>query len=250
MTLDIDLTCDGFLGGRLRIWQPKDGFRASTDAVLLAASVPSKPGQTALDLGCGVGTAGLCLAYRTQACVSGLELDPATARLAQRNGSANGLPLSIHTGDVAQMPASLRAESFDHVLCNPPYYAAGGGTSAHNPTRETALREKLPLQIWLDAATRRVKPGGTVSFILAADRLPDLMAAMDDRLGSGKVLPLAPRIGRPAKRVIFQAQKAARGPFILLAPFILHDGETHGEDTPDETPLARSILRDGTGLPL
>ncbi len=53
-----------------------------------------------------------------------------------------------------------------------------------------------------------------------------------------------------SKRVIFQAQKAARGPFVLLAPFVLHDGETHGEDAPDETPLARPILRDGTGLPL
>lgn len=246
----MELTCDGFLGGRLRVWQPKDGFRASTDAVLLAASVPGKPGQTVLDLGCGVGTAGLCLAYRTQARVSGLELDKSTADLARRNGRENDLPLNVHTGDVGQMPARLRAESFDHVLCNPPYYAAGGGTSAHNPAREAALREKLPLQIWLDAATRRVKPGGTVNFIVAADRLPDLMAAMDDRLGSGKVLPLAPRVGRPAKRVIFQAQKAARGPFVLLAPFVLHDGETHGEDAPDETPLARSILRDGTDLPL
>ena len=50
---DADLTDDGFLGGRLRILQPRVGYRAATDPVLLAAAVPAKPGQRALNWAAG-----------------------------------------------------------------------------------------------------------------------------------------------------------------------------------------------------
>ncbi|WP_370553443.1 hypothetical protein [Falsirhodobacter sp. alg1] len=39
------LTEDGFLDGRLRILQPRDGYRAATDPVFLAAAVPAKQGD-------------------------------------------------------------------------------------------------------------------------------------------------------------------------------------------------------------
>ena len=250
MSDSADLTHDGFLGGALSIWQPRTGFRAATDAVLLAASVPATAGQTVLDLGCGVGTAGLCIGHRTNANVWGLEVDCETADLARRNAKENEISLTVFGGDVAQIPAELRALSFDHVLCNPPYYTAESGTAARNQARETALREKLPLAIWLDAATRRVKPGGTVSFIVSADRVPDLMSSLDDRLGAAKLLPLAARVNRSAKRVILQAQKGARSPFALLPPLVLHEGDRHLVDAPSETAFARSILRDGAALPL
>ena len=56
---DSDLTRDAFLGGRLYLWQPRTGYRAGVDPVLLAASVPARRGESVLDLGCGVGTAAL-----------------------------------------------------------------------------------------------------------------------------------------------------------------------------------------------
>ncbi|MEY2961347.1 MAG: hypothetical protein RLZ60_1177, partial [Pseudomonadota bacterium] len=56
-----DLSCDNFLNGKVRVWQPINGYRAGVDPVLLAAAVPAKSGQTVLELGCGVGTASLCL---------------------------------------------------------------------------------------------------------------------------------------------------------------------------------------------
>ena len=57
-----DTTNDGFLGGQLTIRQPRNGYRAATDPVFLAASVPAQHGQSVLELGCGVGVASLCLA--------------------------------------------------------------------------------------------------------------------------------------------------------------------------------------------
>ena len=85
------LTEDAFLGGRLRLRQPADGYRAAIDPVLLAAAVPALPGDKVADLGCGVATAGLCLLTRLPGIrVTGLELQPWLAELARRNADLNG----------------------------------------------------------------------------------------------------------------------------------------------------------------
>jgi tRNA1(Val) A37 N6-methylase TrmN6 len=86
-----DVTEDGFLNGRLKIRQPKRGFRAGLDAVMLAAAVPARAGETALELGAGVGTASLCIAFRTGCDVSGLEIDPQLAALANQNAARNAM---------------------------------------------------------------------------------------------------------------------------------------------------------------
>lgn len=126
-----DLSDDGFLGGRLRLLQPKAGYRAATDPVLLAAAVPARAGENALELGCGAGAAALCLAARVPGlAVTGLERQPAYAALARENAARNGLALTVIEGDLAHLPAALRERSFDHVLANPPYYPAGGAGSA------------------------------------------------------------------------------------------------------------------------
>ena len=56
-----NFSTDDFLGGKLRVKQPKKGYRAGIDPVLLAASVNAHIGDNILDLGCGVGVASLCL---------------------------------------------------------------------------------------------------------------------------------------------------------------------------------------------
>src|SRR6202140_5747392 len=55
---------DAFLGGRLRLRQPKSGHRAGHDAMLLAAATPARSGDRVVDLGAGVGAAGLAVAKR------------------------------------------------------------------------------------------------------------------------------------------------------------------------------------------
>ncbi|MFC2970044.1 tRNA1(Val) (adenine(37)-N6)-methyltransferase [Acidimangrovimonas pyrenivorans] len=244
------LSDDGFLGGRLRILQPRQGYRAATDPVLLAAACPARAGETALELGCGAGVASLCLGHRVPGlALTGLELQPAYAALARDNAGGNGQALEVIEGDVAAPPAALRHRSFDHVIANPPWYPAGGGTPASDAGRETGLREALPLAEWIDLAARRLKPGGYLTVIQLAERLPDLLAACDRRLGSLDLLPLAPRAGRPAKRVLLRARKGGRGAFRLLAPLVLHEGAVHDGDRDSHSAWAEAVLRDGAALP-
>lgn len=241
-----DLTADGFLDGRLRILQPKAGFRSAMDAVLLAAAVPARPGDRVLELGCGAGVASLCLLSRVPGIVAhALERQPAYARLARTNAAANALPLTVEEGDLATMPAALRAQAFDVVFANPPYFASGSGTTARDAGREDAQREDTPLPVWIDAGLRRLRPGGTLVVIQAAERLADLLEPLSGRTGALTILPLVPRAGRPAGRVLVRARKGARAPLRLLSPLVLHAGARHLRDGDDLSPEARAILRDG-----
>ncbi|WP_347312189.1 tRNA1(Val) (adenine(37)-N6)-methyltransferase [Defluviimonas sp. SAOS-178_SWC] len=246
---EADLSEDAFLDGRLRIAQPRNGYRAAMDPVLLAAAVPARPGESVLELGCGAGVASLCLGHRVPGLrLAGLELQLAYAALARRNAAANGQEFDVHDGDLARLPAALRDRSFDHVIANPPYFAAGGGTPAADGGREIAQREATPLDLWLGVALRRLRPGGWLTVIQAADRLPELLAGLRSGAGSIVALPVASRAGREANRVILRARKGGRGAFRLIAPFILHDGAAHLRDGDDHSPAARAILRDAAAF--
>ena len=116
-----DLTCDDFLGGKLRVYQPRKGYRAGVDPVLLAASIPAQSGQTVLELGCGVGVASLCLSTRVSGLtVTGVELQKDYADLAAQNATENGASFDVVNADLRHLPADLRQKRFDHVIMNPP----------------------------------------------------------------------------------------------------------------------------------
>lgn len=242
-----DLSHDGFLNGRLRVVQPRRGFRSGADAVMLAAACPAVAGQSVLELGCGAGVASLCLGWRVPGLrLAGLESQPDYADLACRNAQVNDIAMQVLTGDVARPPVALRAQTFDHVIANPPYFL--GGTAAPDNGRAAARREETPLAAWIDTGLRRLQPGGVLTLIQRADRLAAILAELPGRAGAITILPIASRAGREAGRVIVQAQKGGRGPLRLLAPFVMHREPVHAGDREDLTDAASAVLRDGSPL--
>ncbi|MCY4179824.1 MAG: methyltransferase, partial [Litoreibacter sp.] len=141
-----EISVDAFLGGRLFIRQPKTGYRAATDPVLLAAACPALPNESVLDLGCGVGTAGLCLARRVEVALTGLEVQVDYAALARKNALENGIAMDVVEGNLADMPAELRARNFDHVITNPPFFSRG--TKSEDAGRALARQEAVGLPVW------------------------------------------------------------------------------------------------------
>lgn len=247
---EADLSRDAFLGGRLQVWQPKRGYRAGVDPVLLAASVPAKAGQSVLELGCGVGVASLCLAARVPGlALTGVEIQPDYAALARRNADAAGVALEVVTADLAALPADLRQRRFDHVIANPPYFLRDQSTPARDAGREVALGEGTSLSDWVEVAARRVVDGGFVTVIQRAERLPELIALMVARLGSVEVLPLTPRRGRAAQLVVVRGRKGGRAAFRLCDSVLMHAGVAHDGDRDSYTPLISAVLRDGAALP-
>lgn len=236
---------DALLGGRLRLFQPAQGYRAAIDPVLLAAAVPAQPGERLLELGLGSGAAALCLLSRVPGCrVAGLELQPELAALARRNAATNGLAgrLEVVEGDLRRLPAGL-GRGYDRVFANPPF---------HDEARPSPLAQRAAahhaaageLSDWVAAGLRCLRPQGTLSLILRSDRLPEALAALAGRAGEFRVLPLWPKPGRPARRLLLQARKGGRAPLVLLAGMLLHEADGRF------TLAAQAVLRDAEPLPL
>lgn len=245
-----ELTRNAFLGGAFHLMQPRRGFRAGTDSVMLAAFVPASPGQSALELGCGAGAALICLCSRVPGLrAAALEVLPEYAALARRNSEACGLAAEVFVGCVSNPPKDLNRTSFDHVLLNPPYRAAGAVREIPDGGRDAALREGVPLCTWVDCAIRRLKPGGTVTMIIPPSRLPEALGAAGERAGSMEVKPLCPRAGVEANRLLIRAAKGGKGALRLLPPLALHEGRS-GEGGSDYTAEAQNVLRSGTALAL
>ncbi len=247
-------TDDIFLGGALRLLQPKPGYRAGIDPVLLAASVPLARGETEslLDIGAGVGTAGLCAARRVEETeVVLLEREPVLAELARRNITRNGLEerVRVAEGDLGASAGALAAvglapDSFDHVIANPPFHNEGRGTPAGHRLKSAAhAMAESDLDQWGRFMARMATPGGTATMIHKAEALGSVLAAFAGRFGDLRVLPVVPRRGEAAIRVLVQGIKASRAPMVLLDALVLHGGEGHGF-----TLDVDGILRGGAAL--
>lgn len=231
---------DTFLGGRVVARQPETGFRGGLDAVMLAAAVPE--GATALELGAGAGTASLCLASRLPAiAVTGLEIGPELVRLATENAAANGLQGRVHfaAANVFALPLEFKRE-YDCVLANPPFH--GEGQASPDGVRARALMDRGSLGDWLQAGLKRTRSGGAFTTILRADRLNEALAALP--MTGISVLPLWPKAGDPARRVLIQARKNSGAALRLLPGLILH------EETGTYTREADTILRGEAALAL
>ncbi len=246
-----DVTEDMFLGGQLRLRQPRRGHRAGHDAILLAAATPARLGQRVVEFGAGVGAAGLSVAHR----VAGIdlvlvEIDAVLAVLARANADANGLKAQVEAIDVTASAdvfaaSGLSPDSADVVLMSPPFNHAGRHRPSPDPARQVAhVAAADTLETWTHAARRVLKSGGVLTLIWRADGLAGVLAALDRGFGSIEILPVHPTPGAAAIRVLVSAVKGGRAPMMLHPGFALQ--EANGEAGEE----AQAVLGGKAVLPL
>jgi tRNA1(Val) A37 N6-methylase TrmN6 len=181
-----------------------------------------------VELGAGVGAAGLALAQR----IGGLdltlvEIDPGAAELAQFNAARNGLTARVLVADVGAISALRQAglaDRADAVLMNPPFHDAARHRASPDAARRSAhIADEATLPRWIDAAFRILKARGALTLIWRADALQEVLAALAPRFGSVAVQAVHGRRGKPALRIVVRAVKGGRAP-LLLHPSIVIDG--------------------------
>lgn len=225
------------LNGRVSLHQPLFGLRASTDSVLLAASVEAKAGEHLLDMGCGAGGVGLCALARHDGLVlSGVDIQSDMIDVARKNAPDH----DFKVGDIADKHLYDR-ESFDHIVMNPPYFEDGKKQPSLDPARDVAFRTDNFDQ-WMASALHWVKQGGSVSVIHKADMLGQILSLASGKFGAIEIWPVHSKSQAEAIRVVIRMRRNRKTPLTIHPAVILFDD--------DGTPSARSnaILRDGAGL--
>lgn len=252
ISTDVDQVMEtSLLRGKVTLIQPKKGFHASVDTVLLAAAVPARARHKVLDVGCGVGSAGLCVFSRVKGVsLTGLEVQPDIADLARLNMTLNNLGTKgqVITGDLRTCK-DLPQDAFDQVLMNPPYAEGGVHIPSPDKKRHVSLDESgsgAALSDWIKYGHRRLKTGGTLTLIHRADRLDDILSELSKNnwFGDIVVYPLWPKKGIAAKRAIVSARKGRKGGLTMAAGMVLH------KENGDYTAEAQRVLSKGMEIKL
>jgi tRNA1(Val) A37 N6-methylase TrmN6 len=226
---------NALMGGRVRLIQPADGYRAGMDAALLAAAVPAKPGERVLEAGCGVGGVLTQIAARRPGVsLTGVERDATAAGLVVENAALNGLTdrMEVIHGDIAGGFAGLDRPRFDWAVSNPPFFDDEAALRAPAPAKRGAWIADDGLAVWVKFLSDGVRDGGRIVVVHRADRLADLLVLLGERCGSFAIRPVQPYADQPAKRVLVHAIRSGKAPLRLLPALVLHDrsGEKHAPE--------------------
>ncbi|MFZ3249339.1 MAG: methyltransferase [Pseudolabrys sp.] len=250
MVADSETSEDAILGGRLRVRQPMRGHRVGHDAILLAAATGARTGEQAVDLGSGVGAAGLALAVRIPGLkVTLVEIDAILCALAAHNARLNRLAdrVDVRALDAENLDAlkaaGFSAETIDRVLMNPPFHDPQRQNVSPDPLRRLAhVGTPGLLGRWIGTAAWLLKPRGILTLIWRADGLDEVLGGLRPAFGDIAVLPVLSREGAPPIRVLVRAVKAASGPLVNHPALVLND------DDGQPTAAAEAVLREGKTL--
>ena len=239
-----DYTQDYLLNKRIAIFQPLNGYRASTDAVMLAAMVSKVKNAKILDVGSGTGAVSLCLAERFKhdnVKIDGLELQPKLAELANLSARANNFDfLQFHNRDVGKKETAKEFIpcSYDIVVSNPPY--SDHDMPSPNSSKATAHNlSTADFENWLSFCLKMAKPFGKIFMINRVEALPKICALVQGKAGGLRILPIYSKKGQSAKRIIVEMQKDSKSPCKILPSFLVHS------ESGEYSASAEKILREG-----
>ncbi|MGB8957636.1 MAG: methyltransferase [Candidatus Aminicenantales bacterium] len=223
-------TLDAFYRGRIRIVQPKKGYRFSVDAPLLADFIRTRPGDEALEIGTGSGVISLLLSVKPFKRITAVEIQPGLAGLARRNVELNGL------GDAIEVVrADLRTydpgRTFDLIFSNPPYIRKSSGCLSASAEKSAAKHELHGgIGEILGKTAEWLAPAGRACFVYPEKRRPDFLAAAGESgLAVRRLRFVHPRAGEPPNLFLIELGHAAQPE--LMPPLILFGPD--GKYTPE-----------------
>ena len=196
----------------ITLQQHHSQFRLSTDSVACAWFARFASHSKIADLGCGSGAIGLMLlASDPTLQVTGIELQPDAAAMAQENGQRNSVNFTAIPGDLREIRTLLPANSMDGVISNPPYFPVGSGLTASGPLSAARSEETCSLAQLCDAADWLLRWGGKFVMVHRPERLVDLIWELRSRkLEPKRIRFVRHKPASPVSLVLLEARKGGK----------------------------------------
>lgn len=207
--------------GGPRYYQAGAAFPLGTDSVLLADFVNIAGVKKAFDLGCGAGALSVLLMARSPGLsLDAIELLPEAAELCRQNLAANGWDGSgVTTGDLRDHRRLFKAGAYDLVLCNPPYFPAGGGRMAADPARADARSETAcTLTDICAAAAFLCRNGGAFALVHRPERLAAVLRTLSETGLEPKRLRFVSHRAESAPALVLIEGRRSAGPGLVIVP--------------------------------
>ena len=222
-------TIDNILKGKISVIQFKHGFRYGFDAVFLAAFVNSflqsykKKDALLADVGSGVGTISLIIAYKNKKIkLTAIENNDQYLELAKENIINNNFKKQIKllNSDVLNINKDL-VNTFDIVVSNPPFYKEYKNRSKIE--LENYAKIIMNIEQWIDSSVKLLKDKGMIFLIITTEILDLVLYHLRKKTGSFKIFPFWPNSKNSSKRIILVARKGGGSPTELMTGLKLYN---------------------------
>lgn len=216
----MDITKDSIFNGKLKFFQPKNGYRVSIDPIILSNLVFPKPNESVLDVGSGVGIISLILKFKNPLIkCTAIDIDSFMCKLCRKNMELNNFDIKVIEEDLRG--CILKNESFDYVITNPPFYKKNASRISHSKILSNF--ETMELENWISLCLKRLKPYGTFCVIHHASRVDEILASIYKKIGHIEIIPIFSKPNEIAKRIIVRGQKGKRSETKILSGIIIHN---------------------------
>lgn len=201
-------------------------FPPSTDSFALGYFAAPKNGSKVCDLGCGTGLLGaLLMARNAGLTLHNVELQERALALAGRTFAENGWQAEFALGDLRDAAVLPAAGTMDYAVSNPPYFRAGSGTSAPEPSRQSAREESnCTIADVCTAAARVLRWGGSFAVVYRPERLVDLLVSLRAHGMEPKRLRFVQTKDVPSL-VLVESRRGGKPGLTVEPPLIIGSGE-------------------------
>lgn len=223
-----DESLDDLILGNMRVIQPRQGYRFSLDAVLLAHFPSDTRVKRVFELGGGSGVVSLIMAWRApRSQVTAIELQPAMVNRARRSVAMNGLQerINVIEADIREIEKIIPGGTAELVLSNPPFWRKGEGRISRNPEEAIARHElHLSLTELVEKASYLLAQGGKMDIIHRAERLDEAMEIFrQNKIPVRKLRSIHSFSDREARLVLIEGEKNPPGPLTILPPLVIYE---------------------------
>ncbi len=203
-------------------------FNFSLDSVLLPNFVTlNKNIKNILDIGCGNAPIPLILSTKTNALITGVEIQKEVYDLAVKSVKINNLEkqINIINADINEIYNQFGTESFDVITCNPPFFKVSAKSNLNKSDYKTIARHEIKLNLddIFKISKKLLKNNGYVAIVHRPERLLNILNSMQKyNIEPKKIQFIYPKTNMEANILLVEGMKNGKKGLKVLNPIYTH----------------------------